>query len=68
MQVRARSDRAYDDKDELEGLTIWDLSEPSLACRVPHVRGQVHVPMLDKDWDTDQLYFEHHAADEPNPV
>jgi hypothetical protein len=45
-----------DNKEELEGITIWDL-DSGLA---PGIRGQVHVLMVDHDVSSDDnLYFKH---------
>jgi hypothetical protein len=50
------------DEDELEGITVWDLTNN----RAPGMTGQVHVGMLDVDWaGLDQLYFKHYNASFP---
>jgi hypothetical protein len=44
--------------EEPEGITIWDLDDG----RAPHIRGQLHVIMLDNDAATDDdLYFKHYS-------
>lgn len=44
--------------EEVEGLTYWDLTERGKA---PHIRGVLHVIMLDNDiGDKDDIYFKHY--------
>lgn len=43
---------------ELEGLTVWNLDNGA----APHVGGQIHVLMVENDWEDfsdDDLYFKH---------
>lgn len=42
--------------EELEGITIWNLDDG----RAPHIRGHIHVLMIDEDaLSDDDLYFKH---------
>ncbi|MBD1847400.1 hypothetical protein H6F89_29155 [Cyanobacteria bacterium FACHB-63] len=45
---------------ELEGITIW---EDVGAAGGPGITGQLHLIMLDKDWESDDdLYFKHYKV------
>jgi hypothetical protein len=47
-------------KEELEGITIWDLDSSSVSG----IKGQVHVLMIDNYPDSDDdLYFKHFRVD-----
>jgi hypothetical protein len=43
-------------KEELEGITIWDLDR----AQAPNIKGQVHLMMIDNvGRGADDLYFKH---------
>lgn len=48
---------------ELEGITIWEDVD---ATGAPGIIGQLHLVMLDKDWENDDdLYFKHYEVEFP---
>lgn len=55
-------DAVGNQREELEGITLWDLTQG----QAPNIGGHVHIGLLDLDWaGTDQLYFKHYVATYP---
>jgi hypothetical protein len=56
----------YDDYEELEGITLWDLDEVTAPCRESgdacvngRLRGQLHLLMLGNSPNPNDLYLKH---------
>jgi len=48
-------------REEPEGITLWDLDDG----RAPHIRGQLHVIMIDNAiWDYGALFFRHYRLEQ----
>jgi hypothetical protein len=48
--------------DEIQGITIWDMTWPSGN------RNQIHHVTLDKDLGTDEITFRHYALSDPSKL
>ena len=55
---RYEYDYSFAVREEPEGLTVWDLDDG----RTPHIRGQLHVVLLDNDiLSDDQVFLKHYG-------
>ncbi|HXW11747.1 MAG TPA: hypothetical protein VD694_03220 [Nitrososphaeraceae archaeon] len=58
-------DPSYLEKEELEGITIWDADVNGTA---PFIEGQIHLIMLDNDVSPDDIYFKHFRVTEKDKI